>query len=113
MTLETRPAATTPEPVQERSPRLRRPRASIQVVGVYVALAALWLVFTFTAPYFLTVQNVVNLLTIASTLSLIGAGLTIVLIAGEIDLSFAAMQAFVGSVAAVLIIKSGVPWPLG
>ncbi len=113
MTLDTRPAAATPEPVQERWTRLRRPGVSFQVVGVYVALAALWLAFAFKAPYFFTVQNVINLLTIASTLSLIGAGLTIVLIAGEIDLSFAAMQAFVGSVAAVLIINHGVAWPLG
>jgi ribose/xylose/arabinose/galactoside ABC-type transport system permease subunit len=113
MTLDTRPAAATLEPAQERSTRLRAPRASIQVVGVYVALAVLWIVFGFKAPYFFTVQNVINLLTIASTLSLIGAGLTIVLIAGEIDLSFAAMQAFVGSVAAVVIINHGVWWPLG
>jgi len=103
----------TAEAEGDRVARLRRPHARIQVIGVYAALVVLWIVFSFTAPYFFTVQNVVNLLTIASTLSLIGAGLTIVLIAGEIDLSFAAMQAFVGSVAAVLIINAGVPWPLG
>jgi len=113
MTLDTRPAAATLEPAQDRSARLRRPRPSIQVVGVYVALAALWVVFSFKAPYFFTVQNVINLFTIASTLSLIAAGLTIVLIAGEIDLSFAAMQAFAGSIAAVLIINHGIAWPLG
>jgi ribose transport system permease protein len=113
MTLDTRPAAATLEPAQDRLTRLRAPRASIQVVGVYVALAVLWIVFGFKAPYFFTVQNVINLLTIASTLSLIAAGLTIVLIAGEIDLSFAAMQAFAGSVAAVVIINHGVWWPLG
>jgi ribose/xylose/arabinose/galactoside ABC-type transport system permease subunit len=113
MTLDTRPAAATLEPTQERSTWLRGPRPSVQVVGVYVALAVLWVGFSFKAPYFFTVQNVINLLTIASTLSLIAAGLTIVLIAGEIDLSFAAMQAFVGSVAAVVIINHGVWWPLG
>jgi ribose/xylose/arabinose/galactoside ABC-type transport system permease subunit len=105
--------AETPEASQDRLTRIRRPRARMQVVGVYVALAVIWIVFTFTAPYFLTVQNVVNLLTIASTLSLIGAGLTIVLIAGEIDLSIAAMQAFAGSIAAVLVINHGVSWPVG
>jgi len=105
--------ATASEVERDRVSRIRRPRARIQVIGVYVALIVLWIVLSFTAPYFMTVQNVLNLLTIASTLALIGAGLTIVLIAAEIDLSFAAMQAFVGSVSAVLIINHGVWWPLG
>lgn len=90
----------------------RRPRANVQLLGIYVALLAMWVALRFLSPYFLTVQNVRSLLISASTLSLIGAGLTIVLIAGEIDLSFAAMQAFAGSIAALLIVKSGVPWPL-
>ena len=71
------------------------------------------IVLTILSPYFLTVQNIRSLLITASTLSLIGAALTIVLIAGEIDLSFAAMQAFAGSISALLIIEAGVPWPLG
>lgn len=70
-------------------------------------------VLTILSPYFFTVQNVLNLFISASTLALIGFGLTIVLIAGEIDLSFAAMEAFAGSLSAILIIKGGLPWPLG
>jgi ribose/xylose/arabinose/galactoside ABC-type transport system permease subunit len=91
----------------------RPPRANVQLLGIYAALLVMWIALRFLSPYFLTVQNVRSLLISASTLSLIGAGLTIVLIAGEIDLSFAAMQAFAGSIAALLVIKSGVPWPLG
>jgi ribose/xylose/arabinose/galactoside ABC-type transport system permease subunit len=73
----------------------------------------LWALLTALSPYFLTVSNLTNILVQASTLALIGAGLTIVLIAGEIDLSFASMQAFVGSIAAVLIIEHDVFWPIG
>ncbi len=80
---------------------------------MYIALVILAGALTFASPYFLTVQNVTNILVQASTLALIAAGLTIVLIAGEIDLAFASIQALVGSVAAVLIIKSGIPWPIG
>lgn len=101
-----------PPAADERRAWVRRPRANVQLVGVYTALLLMWIVLTIASPYFLTVQNVRNLLIAASTLSLVGAGLTVVLIAGEIDLSFAAMQAFVGSISALLIIKSGVPWPL-
>src|SRR5947207_12336083 len=97
---------------EERRAWVRRGRANYQVVGVYIALVVMWIVLTIASPYFLTVQNVRSLLIAASTLSLVGAGLTIVLIAGEIDLSFAAMQAFVGSIVALLVIKAGVAWPV-
>lgn len=89
------------------------PRWNLQVVGVYVALLVMWIALSILSPYFFTVENMRSLLISASTLSLIGAALTIVLIAGEIDLSFAAMQAFAGSISAILIIKMGVPWPVG
>src|ERR1700730_10774141 len=96
----------------ERRAWVRRPQTTFQLVGVFVALVVMWVALTLASPYFLTVQNVRNLLIAASTLSLTGAGLTIVLIAGEIDLSFAAMQAFVGSISALLAIKAGISWPL-
>lgn len=91
----------------------RSPRWNLQILGIYIALAVMWIALTVLSPYFFTVENVRSLLISASTVSLIAAGLTIVLIAGEIDLSFAAMQAFAGSISAILIIKSGLPWPLG
>lgn len=97
----------------ERAAWLRRSRSNWQVLGVYAALIVLCLVLTILSPYFFTGQNLLNLLIAGSTLSLIGAGLTIVLIAGEIDLSFGAMEAFVGSLAALVIIKGGLPWPVG
>ena len=80
---------------------------------MYLALLLTWTGLTFASPYFLTVENIRNIFVAASTVALIAAGLTIVMIAGEIDLSVAAMQAFGGSVAAVLIIRHGVPWPVG
>jgi len=87
-------------------------RYDLQVFGIYTALVIMWITLTVLSPYFFTGENVRSLLIAASTLSLIGAGLTIVLIAGEIDLSFAALQAFAGSISALLIIKSGVAWPI-
>lgn len=85
----------------------------LQVVGVYLALAISWIVLAGSSSYFLTLNNIRNLLVASSTVALIAAGLTVVMIAGEIDLSFAAMQAFAGSLAAVLVISHGVPWVLG
>lgn len=97
------------EPARQRD----APRWNLQVIGIYAALLVMCIVLTILSPYFFTVQNIRSLLISASTLALIGAALTIVLIEGEIDLSFAAMQAFAGSVSAILIIEAGVPWPLG
>jgi ribose/xylose/arabinose/galactoside ABC-type transport system permease subunit len=109
-------ARSLPESAERAAPEVpaapRSSRANAQLIGIYVALLVMWVTLTILSPYFLTVQNVRSLLISASTLSLIGAALTIVLIAGEIDLSFAAMQAFAGSIAALLIVKSGVPWPV-
>lgn len=96
----------------ERAGAARRPRTNVQLIGVYAALLVMWVALSFASPYFFTWQNVSNLLIAGSSLALIGAGLTIVLITGEIDLSFAAMQAFVGSGAAVLMVNVHWPWPL-
>jgi ribose transport system permease protein len=104
-------AASAAEPASRRL--AFRGRVSLQVLGVYLALLLTWTGLAFASPYFWTVENIRNIFVAASTLALIGAGLTIVMIAGEIDLSIAAMQAFGGSVAALLIIRHGVPWPIG
>jgi len=53
--------ATTSEVEGERLSASADKGRWIQVIGVYVALAVLWVVFSFIAPYFLTVQNVLNL----------------------------------------------------
>lgn len=103
------------EPAPSRPPgrALTGSRTSLQLLGVYIALLILGICLTVASPYFLTPQNITNILVQASTLALIAAGLTIVLIAGEIDLAFASVQALVGSVAAVVIIEAGVFWPIG
>jgi ribose/xylose/arabinose/galactoside ABC-type transport system permease subunit len=74
-----------------------------------VALAIIWLFFSLSSPYFLTVTNIYNILLQASTLTIVAVGLTIVLITAEIDLSIGSVEALTGSVAAVVIINEGVP----
>jgi ribose/xylose/arabinose/galactoside ABC-type transport system permease subunit len=107
--------ATAEETFVSRESRLAtvRHRVNAQVLGVYLALALSWIALSIASPYFLTVDNIRNVFVSASTLALIGAGLTMVMIAGEIDLSVGAMQAFAGSIAAEFIITQGLPWPLG
>jgi ribose transport system permease protein len=110
-------SATAPGAARRRrgarfgSGRLRS--INMQVVGVYVAILLMWTIMTFLSPYFLTVENIRSLLVSTSTLSIVAAGLTIVLIAGEVDLSFANLEGLAGAISAVLIIQIGMPWPLG
>jgi ribose transport system permease protein len=113
--MATSATAPTEQAPAQRESRVRaaRRRVNAQVLGVYVALAVSWIALSIASPYFLTVDNIRNVLISASTLALIGAGLTIVMVAGEIDLSVGAMQAFAGSIAATFIVTHGLPWPVG
>jgi ribose transport system permease protein len=85
----------------------------LQLGGIFVALGLIWLGLSFASPYFFTSRNILNILLQASTIAIIAAGSTIVLIAAEIDLSVGSVEALSGSLAAVMVIKQGVPVALG
>jgi ribose/xylose/arabinose/galactoside ABC-type transport system permease subunit len=87
--------------------------ATLRRASVYVALLVVVTCLSFVSPYFLTVSNLINVLLQAATVSIVAAGLTVVLIAGEIDLSIGSLIGMTGSVAAVLIIKTGYPVAFG
>jgi ribose transport system permease protein len=80
---------------------------------VFAVVAATWLTFALLSSYFLTGANLRAILTQSSSVAIIAAGLTVVIIAGEIDLSIGALQAVSSSVSAVVIIQHGAPWVVG
>ena len=80
---------------------------------VFGVVGVVWIVFSQLSPYFLTKENLYNIGIQSSNVAVIAAGLTVVLIAAEIDLSIGAMQALTGSIAAVIIIKYEGPVWLG
>ena len=73
-----------------------------------IMLVALCIALAFTAPNFLTVANLLNILQSESMKGLIALGMTMVIIAGEIDLSVGSMVALSGCFLAFLT-KSGIP----
>jgi ribose transport system permease protein len=79
--------------------------AAFRTGTVFLVVGVVWLVFWRLTPFFLTKDNLYNVGIQASNVAIIAAGLTIVLIAAEIDLSIGAMQALAGSIAAVLVIR--------
>ncbi|NEC89361.1 multiple monosaccharide ABC transporter permease [Streptomyces sp. SID12501] len=76
-------------------------------LGVIVALFAVWTNGDLILP-----RNVSNLVLQNSYILILAIGMMLVIIAGHIDLSVGSLTAFIGSVAAVLMVRNDVPWPL-
>jgi ribose transport system permease protein len=92
---------------------LNRASGSFRALGTLAALALIWLFFSFQSKYFFTTTNIWNILLQAANIGIIAAGLTVVMIAAEIDLSIGSLEALGGSVAAVVIIEHGFSMWLG
>ena len=88
-------------------------RRMIQSGSTFVVLGLLWLGLSFASPYFFTGQNIRNIFLQSSTIGILALGITVVLIAGEIDISVASVQALAGVVAGALIVLDGLPYWLG
>jgi len=95
------------------SDRLARPSlfARIEGLPIIVVFALLLALFMYTAPeVFLAPQIYTTLLSTAPPLILLAAGLTFVIGAGEIDLSFPAVIAFSGFIFAILFKQYELGW---
>src|SRR4051794_4368285 len=107
------PGASAPLPPGRGEGRVSRfavgAREYFHAGGGFAALVVIGTVLTFASPHFLTHTNLINILLQSATLSIISAGLTIILISGEIDLSIASVQALSGTVAAIFVIQLGLP----
>jgi ribose/xylose/arabinose/galactoside ABC-type transport system permease subunit len=88
-------------------------RRNVRTGGLVAALALIVIVFSLSSPFFFTKENLFNILLQSANIGIVAAGLTVALIAAEIDLAVGSIEALAGAVAAVLIINSGLPVPLG
>ena len=88
-------------------------RRIIRSGSIFIVLGLLWLGLSFASPYFFTGQNIRNIFLQSSTIGILALGVTVVLIAGEIDISIASVQALSGVVAGALIVLDGLPFWLG
>ncbi|GAA3797816.1 multiple monosaccharide ABC transporter permease [Streptomyces phyllanthi] len=76
-------------------------------LGLIVVLFAVW-----TDGDLLLPRNVSNLVLQNSYILILAIGMMLVIIAGHIDLSVGSLTAFVGSIAAVFMVKNDIPWVL-
>lgn len=91
--------------------------------GIYVAFVAIVVLFAvltadernpvWQGGLLLSPGNLSNLVLQYSYILVLAIGMVIVIIAGHIDLSVGSVVAFTGAVAAVLVIRQGVPWWVG
>lgn len=87
-------------------------QSAITSYGAAVPLVVLVVALAVASPYFLTVINIKNILLQSAILGVLALGLTVALIAEEIDLSIGAVEGFTSVLAAILCIQLGVPWPI-
>ncbi len=81
---------------------------NMQALSIFLAAAAIFVIFGFLNSNFLTVGNLRDIAVSACVNALIGIGLTFVIITGGIDLSVGSIASFVGIVSANLMVNSGV-----
>jgi ribose/xylose/arabinose/galactoside ABC-type transport system permease subunit len=74
--------------------------------ALIIILAALCIVITILSPYFLTFNNIMNIILYISISGIAAIGMTMVILTGGIDLSVGAMLALAGWVAAFMM-KAG------
>lgn len=88
-------------------PRLR---GSLQQLLAFASLILILLVFTVLSPHFMTVNNVVSILTAATVTGILALGTTFVIITGGIDLSIGTGMILCGVMTGVFLTSWG--WPL-
>ncbi|MET9988778.1 multiple monosaccharide ABC transporter permease [Streptomyces mutabilis] len=76
-------------------------------LGLIVALFAVWSDGDLLLP-----RNVSNLVLQNSYILILAIGMMLVIIAGHIDLSVGSLTAFIGAMAAVLMVENDLPWPV-
>jgi ribose/xylose/arabinose/galactoside ABC-type transport system permease subunit len=91
---------------------LRQLRQRQTLVTTAVPLVIIWVGLSVSSPYFLTVDNVANILLSAVPLGLVSGGMTLNLVAAEIDLSVGSVLALSSAVFAFCVVMWHIPWPI-
>ena len=85
---------------------------NLREYGMMLSLFAIMLFFQFmTDGTLLRPLNLTNLVLQNSYIVVMALGMLMVIVTGHIDLSVGSVSGFVGAVAALLVVKLGVPWP--
>jgi len=86
-------------------------RSGAEHAGLLVALLALFGVLSLSAENFLTTDNLLDILRTVAFTGIIAFGMTLVIVAAEIDISVGSAIGFASALLGVLAVNEG--WPLG
>ncbi len=89
--------------------RRRVSEGDLGSLPVVIGLVVIWLIFWRLNPNFLTPRNLTNLVLQIVVYGMIAAGIVLVLLLGEIDLSVGAVSGLCAAITAVLNVKMGQP----
>ena len=78
-------------------------------LSLLIAFVAMCIVFSILSPYFLTIDNFVNIARTMPIVGIVAIGETLVLIGGGVDLSVGSVAALSGVVTGLLSEKAGMP----
>ena len=92
--------------------RRRVGQGELGALPVIIGLVVIWAIFALANPSFLKPENLSNLVLQIASIGTISAGLVLVLLLGEIDLSAGAVSGLAGGMVAVLSVKWGLPAPV-
>ncbi|WP_211176960.1 sugar ABC transporter permease [Pseudonocardia acidicola] len=84
----------------------------VGVAQVLVGIAAIWAVFYFLNPNFLSATNLTNLALQIAAVATISIGVVLVLLIGHIDLSVGSISGLAATVMAALSVHAGLPGPV-
>jgi ribose/xylose/arabinose/galactoside ABC-type transport system permease subunit len=76
---------------------------------ILLVLFVLMILFSFSSPYFLTLRNMVNIITQNTYFIIAAIGLSFVMIGGGIDLSVGYQMSLVGVVTAMMMVQFNLP----
>ena len=79
--------------------------------GNFLVVVVIFITMSFASPYFMTRLNMHALLLALSIQTIIGVGMTILMVSGGFDLSVGSVIGLTGMVAGMLIKKAGIPVP--
>lgn len=109
-------AMSAGELAKRRSTGARRPRFGAELLsehgGLLAALVVLVAASLIFAPHFASVANILDILRQMAFTGIIGLGMTLVIIAGEIDISVGSAVAFTSALFGVVAVNLGWPFPL-
>lgn len=108
-------SAERPPTVAGFAPRLRLLRRRLRFVdfnllSLVVTLVGMSLYFSSASPYFLGVNNFLNIGRAVSINGIVAVGLTIVMLAGGLDLTVASVMAATGMIVASLLLRGAPEW---